>query len=65
MNSAASEIAALDVLFDKVVPGGIIVFDDYGWTGYDAQRYAEDAFMTERGYRVLELPTGQGMVIKR
>lgn len=64
MNSAASEIAALEVLFDKVVPGGMIVFDDYGWTGYAAQRRAEDAFLAARGHNVLELPTGQGLVIK-
>ncbi len=64
MNSAASEIAALEALFDKVVPGGMIVFDDYGWTGYAAQRHAENAFMAERGHNVLELPTGQGLVIK-
>ncbi|WP_263386770.1 TylF/MycF family methyltransferase [Ruegeria marisflavi] len=64
MNSAASEIAALEVLFDKVVPGGMIVFDDYGWTGYAAQRHAENAFMAARGHTVLEIPTGQGLVIK-
>lgn len=64
MNSAASEIAALEALFDKVVPGGMIVFDDYGWTGYAAQRHAENAFMAARHHNVLELPTGQGLVIK-
>lgn len=64
MNSAASEIAALEALFDKVVPGGMILFDDYGWTGYAAQRHAENAFMKDRGHHVLELPTGQGLVIK-
>lgn len=64
MNSAASEIAALEALFDRVVPGGMIVFDDYGWVGYDAQRHAENAFMEDRGHKILELPTGQGLVIK-
>ncbi len=64
MNSAASEIAALNALFDKVVHGGMIVFDDYGWTGYAPQRHAENAFMAERGHSILELPTGQGLVIK-
>ena len=65
MNSTASEIAALERLFDRVQPGGMIVFDDYGWTGYADQRHAEDAFMAERGYNILELPTGQGLVLKR
>ncbi len=65
MNSSKSEIAALEVLFDRVSPGGLIVFDDYGWLGYDAQKAAEDAFMAARGYHILELPTGQGLLLKR
>ncbi|MGR3323454.1 MAG: TylF/MycF/NovP-related O-methyltransferase [Pseudooceanicola sp.] len=65
MNSAASEIAALEGLFHRVVPGGFIILDDYGWTGYHAQKQAEDKWFGERGHQVLELPTGQGMVIKR
>ncbi len=65
LNSSTAEIAALEVLFDRVSPGGVIVFDDYGWAAYGAQRIAEDKFMAERGYRILEIPTGQGLLIKR
>lgn len=64
MNSAASEIASLEVLWERVVPGGMIVFDDYGWSAYGAQKRAEDAFMAERGHTILELSTGQGLLIK-
>lgn len=64
MNSSKSEIAALEVLFDRLSPGGMLVFDDYGWSGYVAQQIAEDAFMAERGHRILELPSGQGLLIK-
>lgn len=65
LNSSKAEIAALDVLFDRVSPGGVVVFDDYGWAAYRAQRVAEDEFMAARGYRILEIPTGQGLLIKR
>jgi len=65
MNSSKSEIEALEGLFEKVSSGGIVVFDDYGWTGYSAQQLAEDEFMRKRGHRILELPTGQGLLIKR
>jgi O-methyltransferase len=65
MNSSKSEIAALEVLFDRVSPGGVIVFDDYGWLAYRAQQLAEDAFAAERGYAILEMPTGQGLLLKR
>ena len=65
MNSSKSEIAALEHLFDKVSKGGIIVFDDFGWMGYDRQTIAEIEWLKNRDHKVLELPTGQGMVIKK
>ncbi|HVC61322.1 MAG TPA: TylF/MycF/NovP-related O-methyltransferase [Acetobacteraceae bacterium] len=65
MNNAEAEQGALEVLFDRVSPGGMIVFDDYGWTYYRAQMDAVDAFMGARGLSVLELPTGQGLAVKR
>ena len=46
------------------MPGAVVILDDYGWAGCLAQKRAEDTFLAERGYQVLELPTGQGMVIK-
>lgn len=64
MNSEKAEMLALEHLFDKVTPGGFIVFDDFGWTCNVNQMTAELAFMNERGHQVMELPTGQGVVIK-
>ena len=64
LNNREAEIAALDVLFDRIEPGGIIVLDDYAWIYYRDQMEAEFKWFSERGYHVLELPTGQGVVIK-
>jgi len=66
LNNAEAEIATLDHLFDRIVPGGIIILDDYEWAGpYRPQKIAEDAWLEERQYRVMPLPTGQGLLIKR
>jgi O-methyltransferase len=65
MNNAQAERGALEVLFDRISPGGMIVFDDYGWTGYRDQKLAADEFLGQRGLAVLELPTGQGLAVKR
>ncbi len=65
MNSSKADAAALDALFGRISPGGIIVLNDYGWARYPAQRVAADEFMQKEGYRVLEIPTGQGLMIKR
>ncbi len=65
MNNAEAERGAMEVLFDRVSPGGIIVLDDYGWSAYRDQMASADQFMQSRGLSVLELPTGQGLVVKR
>ena len=65
MNSPGAEIGALEVLFDRVSPGGIIVFDDYGWSLFERQKHAEDAFMAARDHVIMEMPTGQGLLIRR
>jgi O-methyltransferase len=65
LNSPRAEVAVLERLFDRVVPGGVIVFDDYGWKLFEKQKVAEDELLAAHGYEILELPTGQGLVIKR
>lgn len=64
LNNATAELGALELLFDRIVPGGLIVLDDYGWLAYREQKLVEDKFFAERGMRVLVLPTGQGLVVK-
>ena len=64
MNCAPPEIAAAEFFWDKLVPGGLILLDDYNWVGYEPQKRAFDAFAVRRGIKVLNLPTGQGLIIK-
>ncbi len=65
LNNAEAEIGVLQVLFDRVVPGGVIILDDYEWAAYRQQKKAEDQWFDDRSYRVTPLPTGQGFLIKR
>ncbi|MBI4963470.1 MAG: class I SAM-dependent methyltransferase [Desulfomonile tiedjei] len=65
INSPAAEKAVLNSLFHRVVPGGVVVFDDYGWLEFFKQKQVDDEFMARQGYFILELPTGQGLVFKR
>jgi hypothetical protein len=63
MNNAEAEVGALEVLFDRVVVGGSIVFDDYGWADYRAQKLAIDGFLAPLVYEVFDLTTGKGLLI--
>ena len=65
LNSAETEIALLEKFYDKLVPGGIIILDDYATMGYEEQYFTEKKFFEKKKHSVVELPTGQGMVIKR
>jgi hypothetical protein len=66
LNEAEAELSALEALFDRIVPAGIVILDDYEWAMlYRGQKLAEDPWFAARGYRVMPLPTGQGLVIKR
>ena len=64
MNNVDAEIGALEMLFDRMVPGGVVILDDFGWLAYRRQQVAEIDWFARRGYPVLELATGQGMVIR-
>jgi len=64
LNNMSAEIAALDLLYDRITPGGVIIFDDYGWAVSRLQFEAENAWFAERGLKILPLPTGQGLFVK-
>ena len=65
MNHPDPESGALKKVLPCLEPGGIIVFDDYGWWGYSGQKIALDPIAKKHGLEILELPTGQGLLIKR
>lgn len=64
MNHPAPEAGALEKVLPVLSPGGIVIFDDYGWWGYSAQKIALDPIIEKNGLKVLELPTGQAVLIK-
>lgn len=60
LNHAAAEEAAVRHFWRRLIPGAPIIFDDYGFQGYEAQREAADSLGRELDFRVLTLPTGRG-----
>jgi hypothetical protein len=64
LNHAAPESAAVRHFWPRMPPGAVLVFDDYGFEGFEASREAADATGRELGFSVLASPTGQGVVVK-
>ena len=64
MNCTAPEIAAVNYFWDYMVPGGLVVLDDYGFPGHLEQKKAMDRFAQQRGVLIASFPTGQGLIVK-
>lgn len=64
MNCAYPERAALEYFWDRLAPGGIVLFDDYAYFGNDALAAAIDSAAASLGADILSLPTGQGLIVK-
>ncbi|MBV8245152.1 MAG: class I SAM-dependent methyltransferase [Candidatus Eremiobacteraeota bacterium] len=65
MNNAFAEMSAGRWVWEKLIPGAMIVLDDYGYNEqYVNQRRAWDDLGRELGFAVLALPTGQGLIVK-
>ena len=64
MNIVLPEIAAVDFFWDRLVPGAVVLLDDYGWLTHRPQQEAFDAFAQSKGASILCLPTGQGLMLR-
>ena len=64
MNCAFPETAALRFFWERISPGGIVLFDDYAYFGHDAQMGAIGELAAALGAEALAIPTGQGLLIK-
>jgi hypothetical protein len=64
MNCAYAERAALEYFWDRLAPGGMVLFDDYAYFGNDALTATIDSAAASLGAEVLSLPTGQGLIVK-
>jgi len=56
---------AVAFFYERLVDRGILVCDDYGFETCPGARRALDEFFAEKPEPVLNLPTGQGVVIRR
>ncbi len=65
LNNAEAEAAAVEQIYPRLSPGAYVIFDDYGWWTLSDQKIAVDGVLERHGARAVELPTGQGLLIKR
>ena len=64
MNITEPEIAAADYFWDKIVSGGVMILDDYGFSAHINQKIAFDEWVKQKNVKLLSLPTGQAIIFK-
>jgi len=63
LNAAEPEVAAAEYFWDRLVPGAMVLLDDYAYFGYRHQKAALDRFAQDRKVPIVSLPTGQGLFV--
>ncbi len=64
LNSTPPTIDTLEYFFPKLVSGGIILFDDYGWKNHKDTKSAVDTFFKNKPGLLMPLPTAQAIFFK-
>ena len=64
MNCALPEQAALEFFWERLSPGGVVLLDDYAYFGNESQTEAIDSVSARLEFKILSLPTGQGLIVK-
>ena len=64
LNNAEAEGFVFPLVYERLTPGAIVIFDDYGFRRYRESALTHQRFLQGKE-QVLELPTGQGLLVKR
>ena len=56
---------SLDFFYPRLVCGGMVVLDDYGFANCPGAFNAANHYMQDKAESIIHLPTGQGVIIKR
>jgi O-methyltransferase len=59
-----SVLDGCEFVYQRLVPGGIMIFDDYGFPSCPGARKAVDMFFADKEEEVLVLSAGQAMIIE-
>lgn len=65
LNSAKPTKDTLEFFYPKLVSGGVILFDDYGWDAYKDSRNVIDEFLESKPGILIEFPTGQAIYFQK
>jgi O-methyltransferase len=64
LNAVTPTMEACEHFWPRLAPGGVMVFDDYGWLGFEDTKAAVDRFFADLPGSMLKMPTGQAVFLR-
>lgn len=64
LNASAPTHSSLEFFYDRMLSGGIFLFDDYGSHDHLETKKVADSFFRDKKVNLMQLPTGQALVFK-
>ena len=64
LNAAEPEVQSLRKIWGRILPGGIVLLDDFGQPNFLESNRLMTMFAKEKSCEILWLPTGQGLLLK-
>lgn len=64
LNAAEPEVQSLKFLWERLLPGAVVLLDDYGSPEFGQSFRAMNDLGVELGFQILSLPTGQGVIFR-
>lgn len=64
LNVTKPEIEVIEAIWDILVPGALVVLDDYNFASHIEQHNAWNEFAKSRQRLIFQSPTGQGLLIR-
>lgn len=58
-------LASLTFFYQRLLPGGVILMDDYGFKSCPGAKQAADEFFSDLPEKIVGLPTGQAFIVKQ
>ena len=64
LNAPEIETQCLKILWDRILPGGVILIDDYAYAGFEYTYKLFNELANELGISILTTASGQGIIVK-
>ena len=64
LNAPEIETECLRILWDRILPGGVVLIDDYAYSGFEYTTQLFNEVARELGVSILTSASGQGIIVK-